>query len=148
MRPRSHDSNLHRIRLAGPWECIPQPPLTWPDTNDGAPRRIKLPTSWRDLFGPHPGTATFIRMFNSPTGLTSETLWLRCAHVGCQGTLQLNDILLGTLLADHPQQRFALPALRETGNRLEITLQGESPDDSPRGLWQPVLLEIEQAPNG
>ena len=84
---------------------------------------------------------------------TLVPLWLAHEHlptwqVGMVGSSYFTGNLLGTLLADHPQQRFALPALRETGNRLEITLQGESPDDSPRGLWQPVLLEIEQAPNG
>ena len=127
---------MHAIRLAGPWEVV---------RGDAPPRRVRMPAAWEAVFST-PGTAVFRRRFNRPTGLGEDTrLWLSVREYG------------GTITVHLDGERIADPAPGEPV-RVEVTCLAGSPTleievtagdgPPPTGLYGPVLLEIEEPPDG
>src|SRR5687767_7918051 len=93
----------HRIRLRGPWECVPlgfgAPPPPPP------PRRVTMPRSWQELeLGEYRGPVRFIRKFGYPGNADPaiEHIWLTCW--GCGGCRELR--LNGQLLIEKPTPDF------------------------------------------
>ena len=138
----------HRIQLIGPWTCEWIGPENDRDDESRAePLRIKLPATWRDLFGPIAGNVRFRRPFGKPTNLeTSERVTLCFDGIGGAGTVRLNDRVLGTLDGKQTSARYDVTGLLESRNILLVDLCF-APDESPEGpggLWRPVALEIQE----
>lgn len=133
------DSNVHRIRLAGPWEFSGVFEPVFPLHICEEWRRIKLPATWQECSEGESGCAFFRRSFNKPTNLTNETIRLVIPATGCTGEVRLNEEVLGAVTGDEPQQ-FLIAELQPR-NLLAIRLYGRM-EDQPAGLSAPVVLEL------
>lgn len=137
--------NTHSIKLKGPWSVtLFTDDRSGPEANN---RTVRLPADWRSLFGETAGRAVFERRFNRPTGLTDGHR-VRILFREVAGTLvvRLND---EPLSIEHPNDSASLVEI--TGrmrphNQLSVEIECDSNDapHQPRGLWQPVLLQIEE----
>lgn len=134
----------HRIRLRGPWECVP----IVADGIAPEPRRVIMPARWADagLLG-FVGDARFTRKFGYPgrADPVTEHIWLTCEGVtGCR-EVRLNDHLLsegeaGKAAKPSPTE-FAFDVTPWMGqrNQLDVVIHGEN---ESAGLWGEVALEI------
>jgi hypothetical protein len=126
--------SVHRIRLQGPWQVILP--------GAAGPEEIRLPASWRELFGETFGTAVFQRKFNQPTNLTSQDqLRIRLPEsVGQAVTCELN----GHALPADEVDPFLYRVTQELPlhNVLSVTIQFCGGDAGSFGILTPVHLEI------
>lgn len=121
----------HRIRLRGPWECVPTGPGAPP------PRRVTMPRSWQELeLGDYHGPVRFVRKFGYPGKADPqiEHIWLSCSGVGGCRSIHLN----AQLIAESPTPNFEsdVTPLLSARNEIEIHV------DAAVRLWDEVVLEI------
>jgi hypothetical protein len=127
----------HRIRLRGPWECVPL------ETRGGSalpvPRRVTMP----GRLGDH-GLTTFVgrvrysRKFGYPGRIDDfERIWLTCDGFEGAADIQLNGVQLGQ--APRGSFCFEVTSLMKQHNSLEVTIAAESEHG---GLWGEIALEI------
>ena len=127
----------HRIRLRGPWECVPL------ETRGGAPapmpRRVTMPGRLGDhgLAG-FAGKVRYVRKFGYPGTIDNfERVWLTCDGLDGTADIHLNE----TSLAKGQSGSFTFDVTRFLKHRnwLEVILGADSEQD---GLWGEVALEI------
>ena len=127
----------HRIRLRGPWECVPL------EVRGGgilpAARRVTMP----GRFGDHglasfAGRMRFERRFGYPGTIDDdERVWITCAGFDGTAEVQVNE---QALAKDHVGPfAFDVTSLLRPHNRLGITIDA---DNERAGLWGEVALEI------
>ena len=149
----------HRIRLRGPWQCLPlsrntrlaDGTLQEERTDLPSPIRLTLPTRAFTPFGDDfCGTVCLQRTFNRPTGLELETRVYLVLHFGKRrGLLCLNDEPLGTIQPTADDQRFLLESGLLSHNRLQIELQLDNHQDGVLGdLVGEIFLEIYSPASG
>lgn len=130
----------HRIRLRGPWECLP---LECRSASEPLPPplRMTLPCRWADGGWPSfAGRARFRRRFGYPGQIDSdERVWLTFANIAGPAEIVLN----GTSLLQHqgPARPLELDvtALLLPRNELVVDIEG---DADSGGLTGEVALEI------
>ena len=126
----------HRIRLRGPWECVPIPPA---DGLAPPPHRVVMPCRWPEAgLAGFRGLVRFLRKFGYPGRIDDfEHVWLTCD--GCTGCLELR--VNQHLVAQAPGDRFAydITPLLSQRNLLEVLMEGQSDDAGLRGE---VAMEI------
>ena len=136
---------IHSIKLKGPWTVYWRP--------DGAaapghnPCTVHLPLNARSLFGDASGTAEFERRFNRPTGLSSRhRVCLRLTGVTELLGIRINGVLLPSESDCNGTHVVDLTEFLNPHNLLavEVRMSPREPADVPTGLWQPVVLEIEE----
>ena len=127
----------HRIRLRGPWECVPI------EAHGGAilpmPRRVTMP----GRFGDHglaafAGQVRYTRTFGYPGTIDDfERVWLTCDGMDGRADVLLNDVCL----ARQQSGPFAFDgtAVLKPHNRLDLTLAAAG---EQAGLWGEVALEV------
>ncbi|WP_437227197.1 hypothetical protein SH661x_000224 [Planctomicrobium sp. SH661] len=135
-------STPHRIRLQGPWQVVP------PEANPAdEPLDVRIPATWRELFGEVAGTASFQRTFNTPTNLSeSDRILIRIpAGAGEVQCCSLNSVALTSV--DASPDVFDVTEHLSDFNLLEIRIQFDpgTSDADAGGLHQPVVLEIHSA---
>ena len=127
----------HRIRLRGPWECVPL------ETRIGAPvpmpRRVTMPGRLGDhgLAG-FAGKVRYVRKFGYPGRIDDfERVWLTCDGLDGLADIQLN----ATPLAREHGGPFTFDVTRilKQHNWLEVVIAA---DADQGGLWGEVALEI------
>lgn len=126
----------HRIRLRGPWECIPI-------ESSGAvlpmPRRVTMPGRFQDHgLAAFAGRVRYLRTFGYPGQIDEhERIWMTCAGLEGAAEIQLN----GEVLAKDHTGPFAFDVTRhmKLHNRLEVTIAADS---ASGGLCGEVALEI------
>ena len=149
----------HRIRLRGPWQCVPlsrnrllaDGTLHEQRTDLPSPIRLNLPTHIFTPFGDDfCGTVRLQRTFNRPTGLEVETRIVLVLRFGKRaGLLWLNDKPLGTIEPTTVDHRFLLGLGLLPHNRLEIELQLDNQQDRvPGDSVGEIFLEIHSPPSG
>jgi|GEM_PF-2400558 len=143
-------TSRHSIRLQGPWEVI--------GPGDQVRTDIRIPASWRSLFGDRTGIATFFRKFHLPTNLASSDRVFITLPDQCGTVLHVQ--LNGLLANPSPEcpLTFEMTPHLQRNNELEVRLEwtgtvseqvssektgGEKMGSETGGLWQPVLLVIE-----
>ena len=136
-------SEMHRIRLRGPWEVIgqsripPSEPLPQPTT-------MTLPCRWRD--GGWVGFAGRVlhrRRFGKPTNIAEQKIWLTCAGVEGSVAVRLNgESILDRPASDGPFSVEVTDSLRDR-NELELVVEADS---DTGGVWGEVALEIHASP--
>lgn len=139
------EPSTYRIRLRGPWE------YAWLENGSAsdtlALETVTMPASWQELFGMRAGTALFRRRFNCPSNLREDQpVRIVVSQVGGDVAFRLNSKPVavtpgpdGELLGDVTEQL-------EDFNVLDVQVSCDPAGDSgtPLGLWQPVVLEIEE----
>ena len=137
----------HSIRLIGPWFVQPQDGLQFIDQREeiAAVRRIKMPASWENLFGNAKGKATFMRTFNSPTGIDQQTLKIMLEELNGSGTVSLNGEQLIEYGNDDNHIQVNITSQLKLNNQLVIELVCDPSGKSICGLHRPVILMIEEA---
>lgn len=149
----------HRIRLRGPWQCLPlsrnillaDGTLHKERTDLPSPIRLNLPTRVFTPFGDDfCGTVRLQRTFNRPTGLEMKTRVYLVLHFGKHGgLLWLNDEPLGTIRPTAGDHRFLLGPGLLPHNRLEIELQLDNHQDRVLGdSVGEIYLEIHSPASG
>ena len=136
----------HPIRLKGPWE-VTFFPADQSTTASVDQRIIHLPAEWRDLFGDTPGRAVFERRFNRPTGLTDgHNVRLLLRDVAGELCVRLNDERLPIERTADSITAVEITGRMEPHNRLRVEIEFDPCEDPecPGGLWQPVILQIEE----
>lgn len=139
-----NDSNVHRIRLKGPWDVLP------PHSATHEFERHSMPISWRELFGETPGTAVFRRNFHTPSGLSAKDRVLIYVPpgTGLLTEFQVNQVALPSLAPQHlwRQNSIQFEVTNQLGefNQLTfaITFDPSQHPKIPGGLWESVSLEI------
>jgi Glycosyl hydrolase 2 galactose-binding domain-like len=127
----------HRIRLRGPWECVPL------ETRAGAPlpmpRRVTMPGRLGDHgLAAFVGRVRYTRKFGYPGRIDDfERIWLTCDGLEGTADIQLNGVQLGHTSSG--SFCFEVTSLMMHHNSLEITLAADSHHG---GLWGEVALEI------
>lgn len=125
-------SKPHQIRIRGPWTFR---------LENGDQGSMKIPGPWeRDE-----SQVTFVRGFNWLARLEpAESVWLIFqGYAGC-GPVSVNGTQIGEL-TDGPAA-FELTSLLQPRNELRISMNFEAvPEQSPRGLWGDVALEVRTA---
>jgi len=116
-------------------------------THAGEPESVHLPADWRTLCGSVSGTAVLERRFNRPTGLTDQhQVRVLFAQVSGLTGVQLNGepLAIDRTVAD--VQAVNITSRMQPHNRLtvEVHFDPEQNADDPGGLWQPVVLQIEE----
>ncbi len=121
----------HRIRLRGPWECVP---LAVADVERGrSGRTVTLPLR-ASAFLPSSGVR-FVRRFGYPGRIdTCEHVWLMLAGLVGGARVVLNGAALGSGLDGDCE--FDVTALLAVRNRLEVVL------DAEMGALGDVALEV------
>lgn len=123
----------HRIRLRGPWDCIPL-------RDQVAPLRMTIPCRWGE--GGLPGFAgvvRFVRRFGYPGQIDAqERVWLTFAGIEGSADITLNGHSFGRHPNGGPLEFEISPLL---GSRNELIVEIEAPGDRG-GLWGEVALEI------
>jgi hypothetical protein len=156
---------MHTIRLRGPWHLEPLEQFVPTDighyerSTAGLPlsARVTMPADWSSVFDPNfYGRVRYHRIFQQPTGLESgERVFLVVEPPRSRGTVSLSGNPLGSVQWGGPPGRFAITALLEDHNRLEIVVEHPALDDALRpdddsvtqvagGLVGEVRLEIEE----
>lgn len=137
-------AGVHTIKLKGPWTIVCAP---GPDAPTTTPQSVHLPADWRSLFGDSAGAAIFERRFNCPTGLTDRhVVQVLFTNANGLAAVALNgeELIVGHFSPD--VQSVDVTTRMLPHNLLKVTIQFDpdrSPED-PGGLWQPVLLRIEE----
>ncbi len=127
----------HRIRLRGPWECVPI------EANGAGPlpmpRRVTMP----GRFGDHglaafAGRVRFTRKFGYPGRIDDhERIWITCAGLEGTAAIQVNEV---SLAENHAGPfAFEVTALLKQYNRLDVIITADS---QRGGMWGEVALEI------
>ncbi|MCS6851071.1 MAG: hypothetical protein NZ700_07870 [Gemmataceae bacterium] len=141
----------HRIRLRGPWECIPL--ARWAAEAGGPaalvsdrlppPRRMNLPCRWGDGgLADFAGKVLFRRHFGCPSRLDShERVWLTFAGVEGDATVMLNDQPLGEAAQGPAGLEWNITDRLRPRNLLAVEVVSATPNG---GLWGEVALEIRQ----
>jgi beta-galactosidase/beta-glucuronidase len=138
----------HTIRLKGPW-TVTFHRAGEATTGSGEQQTVQLPAEWRSLFGDAAGRAAFERRFNRPTGLTSgHRVRIEFRGVPGPASVRLNgelvtDVRSGDELTavDVTDQLHAHNCLR-----VEIEFDPQAVPGCAGGLWQPVVVAIEEPP--
>ena len=129
-------SEVHRIRLRGPWEVTAL-------TDTRATVRMTIPCSWKDGGWPgFSGRARHDRSFGQPRQADPrERVWLVIEGISGTGTVRLNEHELGAIAGSSTIQ-FDITDLLDARNRLQIEIVAA--DDSG-GVTGEVALEIRGA---
>lgn len=146
-------SDVHPIRLHGPWQAELLERFGWDTAESHPEQRVTIPSDWSDWLGPSfRGRVAYHRTFHSPTGLEpDQQVWLVIEQVDYCGLVFLNEHSIGSLRLGHPPLKVEVnPHLLEF-NRLRIEV--ELPNDVERGdrsasaggLIGSVRLEIEES---
>ncbi len=128
----------HRIRLRGPWECIPLHTAI-----DGAsvpaPVRMTLPCRWAEGgLTDFAGRVRFVRRFGYPGQIDpTERVWLTFGGIEGIAEITLNGQRLGQREANRPFEYEVTSLLRE---RNELRVEVEGPTTG--GLWGEVAMEV------
>jgi hypothetical protein len=136
-------SEVHRIRLRGPWEAVA---LSRIPSTEPLPEAtsINLPCRWRDggWIG-FAGRVLHRRRFGKPTNLGEQTIWLTCAGVEGSVTVRLN----GESILERPESGgpFAVEITGRLRDRNELEMLVEAASDAG-GVCGEVALEIRTPP--
>jgi hypothetical protein len=128
----------HRIRLRGPWECVPVE--TYANAPPPAACRVKMPCRWDEAgWGNFTGRVRCVRRFGYPGRLDAfERVWITCAGVRNAAELTLNGCTLGRQAGPGPFEFEVTPLLRPR-NELVVLVDSQQ---ARGGLWGEVALEI------
>ena len=140
---------VHAIKLKGPWTVVWRPDGGAPLAS-AEPQTIHLPADCRPLFGNAAGVARFERRFNRPTNLgTIHRVLIRFRDVSGLLRAQVNDRECAIEAAPDGSQFIDVTDRLEPHNRLSVEVHSDpaSRPELPTGLWQPVVLEIEEPEN-
>jgi hypothetical protein len=152
--PEPPANSPYRILLRGPWEIAALgraeieggSPAGNPAPADlPAPKTVRLPATWQELFGSFRGRIRFRRKFHPPSNIgAGDRLAIVFDGVGGAGTVSLNGRPLGSIELGAQTARFDVTGLLRTNNELQVDLEFSGPDESgfPGGLHAPVTLEI------
>lgn len=127
----------HRIRLRGPWECVPL------ETRGGSPlpmpRRVTVPGRLGDHgLAAFAGKVGYLRRFGYPGRIDDfERIWLTCDGLEGTAEVHLNGIHVGRITGSSFTREVT--SLMKERNSLEVTITAES---ERAGLWGEVALEI------
>jgi|GEM_PF-163584 len=154
--PEPAANSPYRILLRGPWETEPlsraeDDGSTAGGTRTGelpAPKTVRLPAAWQELFGSFRGCIRFRRKFHPPSNIgPGDRLAIVFDGIGGAGPVALNGRSLGSIEPDAQTVRFDVTGLLRTNNELQVDLEftGSGIDDTPGGLYSPVALEIQAA---
>jgi len=117
----------HSIRLHGPWLAR----LIDESGNPGEQRKVRMPTTWSDAFGPNfNGSVRLERSFGRPTGIGDESVWLVIVGLAQDSTVELNSQVHRIV-----DGRIEITRLMELRNQLRLDLSGGN-------LFDEVRLEI------
>jgi hypothetical protein len=158
-------TNMHIIRLRGPWEVEAvarielQTDGSYRPVKESLPAaaRARMPADWSAAMGAEfYGRVRFVRTFNQPTGLESgERVFLVVEPPRSCGLVRMNGHELGCVRFGGAAGRFDITPLLKDHNSVEIDVEhpeldddGNPPDDGcvdiPGGLVGEVRLEIEE----
>src|SRR6516165_6288752 len=123
----------HRIRLRGPWDCVPlarmnqlsDGRIVTESTNLPAPLHMSIPCRWRDggLLD-FAGRVFFKRHFGYPGRIDeTERMWLTLDGVIGSCSLFLNAKALATCVSPADRMEFDVTALLHRRNELVVTLE-------------------------
>jgi hypothetical protein len=139
----------HRIRLRGPWDCVPIARLTeLPDgrvvtesTNVPVPLRMSIPCRWRDGGLPDfAGRVCLKRRFGYPGRIDeTERVWLTLDGVVGSCSLFLNARALATYVSPTDHMEFEVTGLLHKRNEFVVTLEDLQ---GLGGLTGEVAIEI------
>ena len=144
----------HRIHLGGPWEYFwrtfdegNSPQGVGTKTIEEYPQRgrANMEATWEQLFEDQPGEAVFRRAFHWPTPAEPpHEVWLLFEGIGGQGTVQLNDVILGNFDGANEQRRFLVTDQLILRNQITVRMTCEPGHRTSHGggLFGPVILEI------
>jgi hypothetical protein len=138
--------NIHPIKLKGPWAIVRRPGDV-ASTNPVEPETVHLPADWRSLFGSEAGTAVFERRFNRPSGLTNRhQVRVLFAEVSEPVEVRLNGERLAVDRAGADIQAVDVTGRMRSHNLLTVEVHFDPGQNAnhPGGLWQPVVLQIEE----
>lgn len=111
------------------------------------PRVVHLPADWRSLFGDAAGAAVFQRRFNRPTGLTpGHRVRIEFRDVWGLAGVQVNDRSLPIGAARDGVQTVDVTDWLQAHNVLSVEIRFDPRERPvlPGGLWQPVVMRIEE----
>jgi hypothetical protein len=132
-------SEVHRIRLRGPWEvmALSRIPASEPLPQATA---MTLPCRWRDGgWAGFAGRALHRRRFGKPTNVGEQKMWLTCAGVEGSVAVRVNgESILDRTASGGPFAVEVTDRLRDR-NELEIVVEADSDGG---GVWGEVALEI------
>ena len=125
-------SQLHVIRLRGPWQY--EPLVRWALDAEGnrhaagelpPPGRMVMPGDWGAALGPDfRGRVRFARAFGRPTRLEpGEQVWLVVGGVDLSGTAELNGRPLGPVAGVREPTRFEVTDRLAERNELVIEVE-------------------------
>jgi hypothetical protein len=124
-------SEVHRIRLRGPWQATPL------DAECPPPTRMQVPCSWRDAgWIGFAGRARHERLFGWPPLTGDERVWLVVDGITGSGQVRLNGRELGPIAGAF---RCDVTEMLQERNGIEIDVAAES---DLGGVTGEVRLEI------
>ena len=138
------EPSTHCIRLRGPWE------YAWLEEGAAVPpdmETVTMPVSWQELFGARAGRALFRRRFNCPSNLkVDQPVRIVFSHVGGEISLRINGEPVTVTPGPDRDVLGDVTDWLEDFNVLEIEVSCDPVGDenTPVGLWRPVVLEIEE----
>lgn len=154
--PDAPENAPYRIFLRGPWQCEPlaraerdaNGGIAWSTSPLPAPSTVRLPATWKDLFGSFRGRIRFRRRFHRPTNLEPEDrVYLAFDGIGGAAAISTNGCLLGAVPAHGGTAQFDITDVLTNENELlvdlEFTALAGVPDAG--GLYAAVALEIHHA---
>jgi beta-galactosidase/beta-glucuronidase len=147
-------SEIHAIRLHGPWKAILLRRSAEFDSASAEPAiaigestRQKIPSTWNDWLGDSfAGTVAYVRNFNLPTGLEpGQAVFLVVDAAQPSAQVSLNGVLVGEWQTGDPPLRVEVHERLTRRNEIRIEVSSHSdptssPDDA--GLTGSVRLEI------
>ena len=132
----------HRIRLRGPWDCVPLARIE-SQSQDPLPAKQKmtLPCRWKDGgLGTFQGKVCFRRRFGQPRQIDEhERVWLTFAGVDGRVVAHLNDQALA--IPEIMPEPFEIDVTSLLNDRNELMVEIES-STGQGGIWGEVALEI------
>lgn len=138
-------ARVHTIKLKGPWAVRWIPDVAVAEAAES--QTIHLPADCRTLFGDVAGTAVFERRFNRPTGLSpGHHVRIRFRDASGLRGVRVNESPQPLQQASDGSQFVDVADCLAPHNRLCVEYRYDPPSDpdTPAGLWQPVVLEIEE----
>lgn len=125
-------TNVHIIRLRGPWEVVPLA------ASGATPLRLMLPGDWRVPLGDYLGPAKFCRYFQRPTSLSHKSqVKLAVSGLPKRRVVRCNENVLSPL--DDPD-RYDLTCLLTPRNQLVVELEITTATPVKGDVW----LEISE----
>lgn len=139
-------SDVHIIRLRGPWEYLPLA-RTWTDADAvrrestadlPPPGRVHLPADWEATLGADfRGRVRYTRRFGLPTNLEPhERVWLVIEGVDYFGSLALNGTSLGEIVGYQSLCEFDVTRLLAERNSLSLDVELPQVDEAPDSAGQ------------